>query len=155
MLDGEPMRNASNYLWEDGCCIDCKSHQQIDGCWCSNVKCHQCDWYEGYSEDEEGNFRFQSYKKGWCTFPSSVFDVPNLEKIIKETEKAYYIEIKDYPPFWLPKKSCQITTTKGIPYLSIKGWIILLKIKEYDGENDDPLWHLFFDATMNYLGDDF
>ncbi len=159
MLDGEFIPGSEDCLWQDGCCLVCNKREQEEDCWCSNVACHNCCWYEGNSYDDDGEHNFRGYKKGWCTYPSSVFDVPNLENIIRETEKAYNIKIKDYPSFWLPKKGCKIEIIENIEYLTIKGWIILLKLKQYENsknEDEQVLWELFSNISDdNYLDGDF
>jgi len=159
VLDGEYIRNSEDHLYDDGCCLVCNSNEQMEGCWCSNVACHNCDWYEGSSYDDEGEHNFRGYKKGWCTFPGSVFDVPNFEEIVRETEKAYCVKIKDYPSFWLPKKGCKIEIIENEKYLSIKGWIIELKSKQYDeckNNDEEILSELFYEISMNnYIDNDF
>lgn len=161
MIDGNFDYYSKDYLWDTGCCLVCNS--QSEGCWCNEVKCHECSWYEGESSQIEEYHNLEKLE-GYCTFPSSNFGLPCSEDITieVETEKAFLIKLthingnlNNYPSFWIPKKACIIRKENdGFEWITIKGWFILLKENEYSNkekmtEEDESLSALFSDMIEN------
>lgn len=152
-IDGDWNRNSKDFLWDTGCCLIC--NRQSEGCWCNNVKCHECEWYEGSTIQNEEYYDLE-HLDGYCTFPSSNFGFPIGEEVTikSETEKAFLIKLTNYPSFWVPKKACKIGKDDGNEWITLKGWFLLLKYKEYEkkdkrSEEDDVLSELFCDMPID------
>jgi len=143
-----------DYLWERGCCLTCNSPQKEKKCWCDWVACRDCIWYNGDVVYLEGEKEYFIGEKGKCELPSSKFGYDKQIGIRTTTEKAYLIEVKDYNPFWLPRKGTIIESyydereKKTDRYFSIQGWLLLMKIKEF---GNDELGDFFLNIYYNGL----
>ncbi len=76
-----------NYLFEEGCCINSCNGYGEDGCWCDEVKCHHCVWYESDEEDTE----FDGYKNGSCIFPNYIF-IMEFERLRQKRDKSFMVQ---------------------------------------------------------------
>lgn len=52
-LNGSWIRGSEDHFWTLGCCNVCSLPEKKEGCWCSHVKCHECEWYEGKTIENE------------------------------------------------------------------------------------------------------
>lgn len=137
-----------DHIFEKGCCLTCAQSIRRKGCWCSLVLCRECMWYNGkedFLEGRKGSFRGM---KGFCEFPKSEFGLLNEVSIKVETEKAYLIKFKGYGQSWFPKKGCHIEKEGGNLYINIAGWLLLLKLDEFEEKGKDELWELFFNDVF-------
>lgn len=156
-LNGSWIRGSKDYFWTLGCCSVCSLPEKKENCWCSHVKCHECEWYEGETIENEEHEDL-THLRGTCSFRYSNFGFPvGKEPTIRgETEKAILVKYSDYPNFWVPKKGCAIEKDDDFEYITVKGWFLIIKANEYEkkkdkSEKDKELANLYRKISREYM----
>jgi len=82
-------QNRKNYYDKKGCCLFCGN--PYPGCWCDEVKCHDCQWYISFNPDEDkmGQCQAKFIEDDLCRkLDLSEF----INKLEKECDFVSYIE---------------------------------------------------------------